>query len=81
MKLVCVFINIVSSNGLGKSSWPELVGRDAEEAVKIIQQENPSLDVILMPRGQNFATLDYRENRVRVFNDNNGNVSSVPRIG
>nr|CAA57203.1 Pumpkin Fruit Chymotrypsin Inhibitor [Cucurbita maxima] len=64
-----------------KSSWPELVGEDGEEAVKIIQQENPSLDVILMPRGQNWATLDCRPNRVRVFNDESGKVNSIPRIG
>nr|CAA57307.1 Pumpkin fruit trypsin inhibitor [Cucurbita maxima] len=64
-----------------KLSWPELVGKDGEEAVKIIQQENPSLDVILMPRGQNWATKDYRPNRVRVFNDDSGKVNSIPRIG
>ncbi|KAG6571497.1 hypothetical protein SDJN03_28225, partial [Cucurbita argyrosperma subsp. sororia] len=63
------------------SSWPELVGKDGEEAVKIIQQENPSLDVILMPRGQKWATRDYGPYRVRVFNDDYGKVNSIPRIG
>lgn len=27
-------------------SWPDLVGKDADEAVRIIKEQNPSLNVV-----------------------------------
>ncbi|CAF1505248.1 unnamed protein product, partial [Didymodactylos carnosus] len=50
--------------------WPELVGRNGEEAVRIIKQQS----------GQPI-TMDYRLDRVRVFVDDRGIVTSVPRTG
>ncbi|XP_022963565.1 uncharacterized protein LOC111463861 [Cucurbita moschata] len=31
----------------GKRSWPELVGEDGNKAVKIIEEENPNVVVVL----------------------------------
>ncbi len=52
----------------GKREWPELVGLDGEEAVKIIQGENADLNVIMMDNNRP-QTRDLRPNRVRVLVD------------
>ena len=63
-----------------KWRWPELVGMDGEQAAKKIQQENLSLYVILMPRGEIRASTDFVPDQVRVFVDHCGKVNLIPRI-
>ncbi|CAK9323517.1 unnamed protein product [Citrullus colocynthis] len=65
----------------GKRCWPELVGIPAEEAAKIIVEENPNVYTIIMPPGQIAQTLDYGFNRVRIFTDLYGRVNTTPCIG
>jgi hypothetical protein len=78
-------------------SWPNLVGKPADEAVAAIQKENPStkkkqsflsskilsfiidLSVIKLEEGSPI-TNDLRNDRVHVFFDKNGKVSSEPTI-
>ncbi|CAF1517937.1 unnamed protein product [Rotaria sp. Silwood1] len=64
----------------GKTSWPELVGMPVDDAVAAIQNENPNLDVIKVEKNS-VGIMDYRCDRVRVFYDTDGNVSSAPSIG
>jgi Potato inhibitor I family len=68
---------------MNKMEWPELVGMPGEEAVLIIQQENPSItDVQLVPHDA-MVTMDYRTDRVRVFvnYDEQQTVARPPMIG
>jgi len=60
--------------------WPELVGRSGEEAVRIIKQQSGLTNVIIVRQGQPI-TMDYRIDRVRVFVDDRGIVTSAPRTG
>ncbi|UJR23214.1 hypothetical protein I4U23_026233 [Adineta vaga] len=62
-----------------KQSWPELIGKPVDEAIEIIKKENSNLDVIKLKEGSP-VTEDFRSNRVRVFFNKDGNVSSTPTI-
>jgi len=53
---------------------------DGDEASKIIQSENPSLNVSVVPEGL-MVTMDYRTDRVIIYVNKARKVSSVPRIG
>ncbi|KAJ0036047.1 hypothetical protein Pint_24654 [Pistacia integerrima] len=64
----------------GKSSWPELVGINGEAAAAIVMAENPTVRASTVEEGT-FVTDDFRCDRVRVSVDQQGLVSSVPRIG
>ncbi|CAD8070758.1 unnamed protein product [Paramecium sonneborni] len=63
----------------GKQSWPECVGKTAEEAKQIILGDNAHLDVQLLPE-DSIVTMDYRMDRVRVFHDENGIVKQAPNV-
>ncbi|KAI4313386.1 hypothetical protein L6164_026373 [Bauhinia variegata] len=65
---------------LGKSSWPELLGANGEEAVKKIDKENPYVRAFVILKGT-IVTMDYRCDRVRVWINKHGVVVEVPRIG
>jgi len=65
----------------GKSIWPELLGKNVENAVNLIKTENSYLEVIKVQKGS-MVTMDYRLDRVRVFYDVESNlVVEIPRIG
>ncbi|ONH93388.1 hypothetical protein PRUPE_8G229400 [Prunus persica] len=64
----------------GKSSWPEIVGEDGEVAAAKIEQEKPDVHAIVIPEGT-IITQELRCNRVRVWVDENGVVTTVPRVG
>ncbi|KAI5315837.1 hypothetical protein L3X38_045013 [Prunus dulcis] len=64
----------------GKSSWPELVGEYGEVAAAKIEQEKPDVHAIVIPEGT-IITQELRCNRVRVWVDENGVVTTVPRVG
>ncbi len=51
-----------------KTSWPELNGKNVDEAVQQIKEENPELKVFKVPLGS-MVTMDYRTDRVRVYYD------------
>lgn len=66
---------------LGKSSWPELVGKAGKEAEKIIEKENPLVDAIIVDEGS-MVILDFRCDRVWVWVDSKtGIVTRTPFIG
>ncbi|KAF8033410.1 hypothetical protein BT93_D2118 [Corymbia citriodora subsp. variegata] len=64
----------------GKSSWPELIRQNAEKAKATIQRENPLVTAVIILPGER-RIENYCCNRVFVWADDNGNVSSVPVIG
>jgi hypothetical protein len=64
-----------------KTEWAELVGLDGAEAVEAIKKERADLaSVSTFPEG-GMMTMDWREDRVRVFVDAAGKVSQPPRVG
>ncbi|MFD3720760.1 serine protease inhibitor [Streptomyces sp. NPDC058674] len=60
--------------------WPELVGRTADEAVAAIRSACPDAEVPVVAEGC-MVTMDFREDRVRVFVDADGRVVRTPRVG
>ena len=63
-----------------KSYWPDLVGFKGEEAVAAIKKDRPYLQVFVIPEGS-IVTMDFREDRVRVWVDDNGSVAQAPLVG
>jgi hypothetical protein len=67
--------------GSGKESWPDVVGEPGEQAQAEIEADTGgSVKVFVLPWDA-IVTEDYRLDRVRIFVDDNGNVSKPPRIG
>mmetsp|Transcript_14468 Transcript_14468/g.18896 ORF Transcript_14468/g.18896 Transcript_14468/m.18896 type:complete len:148 (+) Transcript_14468:170-613(+) len=64
-----------------KTSWPELVGMPGEQARLIIVQENPSIKQVDLIPEDSMVTMDYREDRVRIFVKEDGTVASIPQHG
>ncbi|XWS75169.1 hypothetical protein CRYUN_Cryun01aG0061900 [Craigia yunnanensis] len=64
----------------GKSSWPELLGTNGEEAAATIERENPNVNAEIVLEGT-IVTPDFLCTRVRVWVDTNGIVTRVPIIG
>nr|1TM5_I Chain I, chymotrypsin inhibitor 2 [Hordeum vulgare subsp. vulgare] len=63
-----------------KTEWPELVGKSVEEAKKVILQDKPAAQIIVLPVGT-IVTAEYRIDRVRLFVDRLDNIAQVPRVG
>lgn len=53
---------------------------NGDEAVEIIKRNHPTLKVLKISQNS-MMTMDYREDRIRVIVDDDGNVSRPPRIG
>ena len=65
-----------------KTEWPELVGLDGEEAKRKVMEERSDLSTIQIVPNNSMVTMDYREDRVRIFVDPKTNkVTKPPRIG
>ncbi|XVF23607.1 hypothetical protein REPUB_Repub13aG0054000 [Reevesia pubescens] len=63
-----------------KSSWPELVRMNGEEAAATIETENPNVNAEIVLEGT-FVLPVFLCNRVRIWVDTNGIVTRVPIIG
>ncbi|XP_031395358.1 protease inhibitor HPI-like [Punica granatum] len=75
---------MASINVPGKSSWPELVGKNGGEAATTIISENPNVFVVIIPSATGHITpvsADYNSGRVRVSVDEHCIVTNVPKIG
>ena len=64
-----------------KAAWPELVGADGEAAVATIKAERPDLAQVMTFEEGGMMTMDWREDRVRVFVGGDGNVVAEPTCG
>nr|1YPC_I Chain I, CHYMOTRYPSIN INHIBITOR 2 [Hordeum vulgare] len=63
-----------------KTEWPELVGKSVAAAKKVILQDKPEAQIIVLPVGT-IVTMEYRIDRVRLFVDKLDNIAQVPRVG
>ncbi|KAJ4835286.1 hypothetical protein Tsubulata_002807 [Turnera subulata] len=72
--------HLFGSNSGVKRTWPELVGVTAEEAGEKIKQEKPGAQIQVVPP-DSFVTMDFRQNRVRLYVDSSGKVARAPMIG
>ncbi|KAM6565194.1 hypothetical protein CsatB_025192 [Cannabis sativa] len=64
----------------GKSSWPELVGKNGDEAAKTIGKENGNVMAFVILEGT-IVTKEFSCERVRVWVNHSGIVIQVPKIG
>ena len=63
-----------------KTEWPELVGKDADGAKAVLEEETGK-KVYLVKSGS-MVTMDYRTDRIRVFYDaETGLVTKPPKVG
>ncbi|CAN1131733.1 Proteinase inhibitor [Linum perenne] len=69
----------MSSRCPGKNSWPELLGRNGDEAAAVVERENRRVDAIVLREGTP-VTRDFRCDRVWVWVNDDRVVTSVPRI-
>lgn len=60
--------------------WPDLLGRDGEEAAAVVRGDVPHCRVSIV-REDAPVTRDYRADRVRLFVDGDGRIARVPRVG
>ncbi|KAF3788998.1 Glu protease inhibitor [Nymphaea thermarum] len=65
----------------GKSSWPELVGKQGQDAPPIIQAENPDVKEVHIVKEGTMVLTDFRCDRVRVWIKPNGTIYEAPTIG
>ena len=72
---------VSAGGGLAKGEWPELVGMDGEAAVETIKAERPDLAQVMTFEEGGMVTMDWREDRVRVFVNGTGQVSIPPACG
>ena len=64
-----------------KTSWPEVVGKSSSEAKRIIQQETKGKKTVQVVSVDSMITMDYRLDRIRVFEDDRGKVARSPTLG
>ncbi|XP_068703481.1 uncharacterized protein [Montipora capricornis] len=63
-----------------KTKWPELVGKNAEEATTLIDKEQPGFKIQIIPENS-FVATNFEEKRVRLFVDNKQTVVKTPHVG
>ncbi|KAL3644946.1 hypothetical protein CASFOL_010126 [Castilleja foliolosa] len=63
----------------GKSSWPELVGRNGQDAAAVIERENGNVNAIILRDGTP-VPRDFRCDRVWVWINDYGVVVRTPII-
>lgn len=62
-------------------AWKNVkVGADAAGSVEAIKSAHPDMRVFQVPEGS-MMTMDFDENRIRVFHDDNGLVTRQPKTG
>ena len=61
-----------------KMNWPELVGKDVEEARATILREFPDVTIQLLGKNS-VATMDFRIDRVRIVHDRSNKVICAAR--
>lgn len=72
---------IIMTSNDDKTRWPELVGKAATEAKAIIERDSGNkLHVHIVPEGSP-VTMDYRLDRVRIFENAAHKVVSPPTTG
>nr|AIT42233.1 proteinase inhibitor 1 [Solanum tuberosum] len=65
----------------GKLSWPELIGVPTKLAKGIIEKENSLISNVHILLNGSPVTLDFRCDRVRLFDNILGDVVQIPVVG
>ena len=73
-------VNFIMNVCIGKTSWPELLMKNGEEAVAMIESENKFVKATIIKDGTPIP-LDFRCDRVWVVVNECGNVIRIPYIG
>uniref|UniRef100_A0ACD6AKX2 Uncharacterized protein n=1 Tax=Avena sativa TaxID=4498 RepID=A0ACD6AKX2_AVESA len=63
-----------------KTSWPEVVGWPAAQAVTQVGTDRPDVAIEVLPAGTSVAP-GFSGTRVRVFFNGSGSVSQTPVVG
>ena len=63
-----------------KFDWPEVVGQTGEEAEQAIKAQFPDITTQILPE-DSMVTMDFNEQRVRIFVNNAGKVVKAPQRG
>lgn len=63
-----------------RTEFPEVIGMTGDAAKATLETEFPTMNIQVLPYGS-MATMDFREDRIRIKLDENGVVSKAPRIG
>jgi len=63
-----------------KEQWPELVGKTGAEAEAAVKEERPDVNVEVMNENSP-CSRDHREDRVRIFVNDDNHVVSAPQTG
>lgn len=61
-------------------SWPQCVGMDGLKAKELVIKDFPGAEIHIVEEGS-CVTEDERDDRVRIFVDENGKVNQAPYIG
>mmetsp|Transcript_5635 Transcript_5635/g.8575 ORF Transcript_5635/g.8575 Transcript_5635/m.8575 type:complete len:102 (+) Transcript_5635:54-359(+) len=72
--------NTPSDRNVIVTHWPELKGVHYEDARTAILSDRPELHVLVVPQDA-MVTADYREDRVRLFVNDEGITVRTPHIG
>lgn len=64
----------------GRFRWPELLGKNGQEAKTVIERDAPFVTVVFLRPGT-VGLSNFCCNRVNVVVDPSGNVFSIPFIG
>jgi hypothetical protein len=79
--LLGIVLSIIQIGMATKTSWPELVGQIGTDAEATIKAERPDLNQVKVLNEKAPVTMDYREDRVRIFVDADNKVVSAPNVG
>ena len=63
------------------AAWPQMVGQDGATAVAAIKVARPELANVVVVAEDAMVTMDWREDRVRVFVRADGTVARPPTVG
>lgn len=73
-------IGVAMASPEGKTSWPELVGMNGQEAKSQLEASVSDKQIFVVPE-DGMVTMDYRTDRIRIFVDKDGNVARPPTLG
>ena len=63
-----------------KRKFPEYVGLSGEEVKSKLKSERPAMTIQIVNLGD-MVTMDFREDRIRIWVDDNGIVAKPPKVG
>nr|XP_040257871.1 chymotrypsin inhibitor-like [Aegilops tauschii subsp. strangulata] len=63
-----------------KTSWPEVVGWPAAQAVTQVNTDRPDVAIEVLPSGTSVSP-GFSSTRVHVFFDGTGSVAATPQVG